>query len=297
MPYNPSSVRDEKEFAYLGEGRDVRGFCDMLQVLYTSPDTQDLSQDRWRIVEMRSYRNKTGKPDYEYIVATIRGPMHTQTVSSSSSSNSSPGRKPNSVLLRVYRKLPKSEMLTTGGYEFDLKTKKRPLDDVTLIRAQEVSQDSLVEAIVFQEGTYMTLAQFAVLARCVLDRPGILECPNDHWFAYTAMGVIKRLHTNHIQASESSKRRWRYSMSSQGENITDEPRFDTLLHLYNRQWRTFNQKVSQAINNSRSPLVREANEQREDAERRALEAERLMAEKDERIAELASKLARARRII
>ena len=63
---------DAEEFLPIKHGyRFVDSYRDRLILLYSRPETQHLSRERWKASEIRTYKDKKTRVTYEYLVATL----------------------------------------------------------------------------------------------------------------------------------------------------------------------------------------------------------------------------------
>ena len=240
------------EFATIKNGNRVDSYSESLRLMYTDPATVHLARDRWRVAEIKTYKDKDTAVKHEYLVAALK----------------LDGEEKGEVLLRIERRIQSStakELFTRGRARSEPRPahhsdedypggqpataekrrpfKKRAADEVALVTPNFVNQE-LVEHMVFDSA--LSLPQLIVLA-CVVNEHArgynFFE-KNCYWFCYIVTEMLKKhcklrfpeLPTRGLQAT------WKGLPA--GALWTDVDRnFGELSLSYEAKWQKFGDKV------------------------------------------------------
>lgn len=197
----------EEFLSIQGGGRhSVDVYGDHLWLLYTETETQHISRDRWRVSEIRTYKQKwsSGDLDYQYLIATLHD------------------GEGGEIFLRIERRPLTSSMDAPGsgivrrlraGAGFHSNTAQQGQARVTkgIFGAKAVHQVSiyypeiphdrrrrrdapvLVEHIQFNDGNHPPLPQLIMLACAIHDYSDTFNFTNrdSSWFCYVATQVLR----------------------------------------------------------------------------------------------------------
>lgn len=258
MKVSYNTPENAEEFLPIKHGyRFVDSYLDRLRMLYAEPDTQHLSQSRWEVVAIRTYKDKKTKVRHEYLVATLSDDHQ------------------NTILLRIERRSWDSVIKSivvrgslkgvspntppvdpTLANEDSAKEKdqdkfqKRALDQISIIKPSKFNVRQVpVEHIVFKTDDshkLPTLVDLIVLAHTVSDysRAYHLTETNCYWFCYITSEILKMnflcdrpdLPTRDLQG------RWSW-LGIKGGKVYKEVEFSVVDKNYQRMRDNFQRRV------------------------------------------------------
>jgi hypothetical protein len=199
--------QNAEEFLSIQEGgrHSVDVYGDHLWLLYTGPETQHISRDRWTVSEIRTYKQKwTGNFDHQYLIATLHDgeggeiPLCIERRILTSSMNA-----PDSGIVRRLR--------TGAGFHSNAPQQGRARVKKSIFGAKAVAQVSiyfpeipdvrwhrrdtpvLVDHIKFSDGHHPPLPQLILLACAIHDYSDTFNWTNrdSSWFCYVATQVLR----------------------------------------------------------------------------------------------------------
>ncbi|SRR6266550_5956543 len=255
-PYN--TPENAEEFLPIRHGyRFVDSYVDRLRMLYAEPETQHLSQRRWQVAEIRTYKDKKNKVRHEYLVATLSDDYQ------------------NTILLRIERRSWDSVIKSIGqnivrgslrgntppvnatpANEDSAKEKdqekfqKRALDQISFIKPSKFNVKQVpVEHIVFKSDEnhkLPTLVDLIVLAQTVSDYSRVYHLmeTNCYWFCYITSEILKInfLCDRPDLATRDLQGRWSW-LGIKGGKVYKEVEFPELDKNYQRMRDRFQQRV------------------------------------------------------
>ncbi|PFH48422.1 hypothetical protein AMATHDRAFT_49532 [Amanita thiersii Skay4041] len=212
-----SSIRADEELRYLNNGRDLQGYCDQLFRFYTTERTKGVSYDRWRVVKLRLYKDRSQR---EYLVAKVLGPKDIFGEPL--------------VYLRIQRMYQDQTAVYLDS--------TRPPNDITRLDPSCIA-DTEVKSVTFEKSFFISLPRLAILARtidCLANRP--TGTRSAHWFTHSILEVLQHTYLDHIKVKDLKKSNNRRSSVLPVRVLND---FSTkaVVQEYYRQWATFNDEV------------------------------------------------------
>jgi len=263
--------------------RDVSGFCDALHILYTTPHTQPIDMERWKVIRVQTYKDTAQKAKHEYVVAHFRGP------------------RDKSIYLKLQRRIQQSKSLTwlerqlqrlkfikssapsspaTGlpnppdtppegaARPPSMPLKKRALDDISIVRPSEIPPtDVLVDDVKFAKGSHIPLPKLAVLA-LTLNKHVFSEykviANNCYWFAESIVEVLKHMYHDFRVPDVPDRRlkgRWN------GIRLYEAIDKAEVKKNFEIEWKSFMERINAVINNPNNPRLRATEEELAAAQR------------------------------
>ncbi len=198
--------QNAEEFLSIRHGRchSVDVYGDHLWSLYTGPETQHISRDRWRVSEIRTYKQRwTGDFDHQYLVATLHD------------------GEGGEILLCIERRILTSSMDASNSIVRRLRTgagfysrtaqqgqvrvkrgifRAKAVDQVSIyvpeiphVRRRRRDIPVLIEHIQFNDGHHPPLPQLILLACAIHDYSDTFNLTNrdSSWFCYVTTQVLR----------------------------------------------------------------------------------------------------------
>ena len=207
--------------------RYLESYRDRLCSLYTEPAYTRLSFERWKVSEIRTYKD-TGSPvKHEYLVARV----HDEN---------------SEILLRIERRVQDPDTIEPNGQgsisSMD-KFKKVACDQITLLSPSTFKNDQLpVSHFQFHDGHHVPLPKLIVLACTVndCDRTYNVLLRNCYWFCHVTSEALKKVFNfTDLPVQGSSQQGWLYLVPLCG-NVD----IGNVVKKYHKAWDEFIQKVS-----------------------------------------------------
>ena len=245
---------ESPEFLPIKNGQRVGSYRDSLSLLYLDPKTVNLARNRWKVAEIKTYKDKGTKVKHEYLVATL--------------SDGDRGE----VLLRIERRIQDSSAKTFGksimrrsrtepipsdsdsgkqdtaqpNEEKAKPFKKNAVDEVALVTSKSPNMDKqeLVQHIVFDDQTRISLPQLILLACAVNNYSKEYHFfeQNCYWFCYLITEMLQRL-SKPIFLELSTRSRQGTWLGLPADALWRDADLDVLSAKYDAMWGAFENKV------------------------------------------------------
>lgn len=244
---------DAEEFLPIKQGYQFAdSYCDRLTLLYSRPETQHLSRERWRASEICTYRDRRKNVKHEYLVATLKDNLG------------------NIVLIRFERGVQGSviESIVKSLFPIELeagstsppagadsakqeavheqKSTKEAIDQISIVKPSDFNVTQVpVERVVFDPNNRVpSLPELIILARAIgsYSRRYHLTQYNYSWFCYLAIEYLKRhyLYPRPHLTGRNDQATWPATVHKKVD-------FEVLGKIYDRIWNDFKQGVCSII--------------------------------------------------
>ena len=239
---------DAEEFELLRNGYrgSLHHYLDRLRNLYTKPENYQISFNRWKVSEIRTYKDNGTAVQHEYLVATL---------------SDADGHK---LDLRMERLVQPSYPMI-GGFgsassrpsgtesadpqEKEGKFRKLAADEISICSSIAFNGDQVpVDHFRFQDGHHVPLPQLVILACAISEYYATyhLTQRNCYWFCYVASEALKRRfqvdHTIEPVGDSSQQGRWNGIPACPSGNI--EEVLKKVLENYDKRWKDFASEVA-----------------------------------------------------
>lgn len=207
--------------------RYLESYRDRLCSLYTEPACAHLSFDRWKVSEIRTYKDKGSQVKHEYLVATVHDENNME------------------ILLRIERRIQDPDTIEPNGQSSLPSTdkfKKVACDQITLLPPSTIKDDQLpVGHFRFHDGHHVPLPKLVVLACTVNEHCRIYNAllRNCYWFCHVTSEALKKMfNVTVVPVEGSSQQGSLYGVSLRGNvDIGD------VVKKYYKAWDEFVEKV------------------------------------------------------
>jgi len=298
-PYN--SPENAEELLPIRHGyRFVDSYPDRLRLLYAEPETQHISQSRWQVTAIRTYKDKKTKVRHEYLVATLFDDYQ------------------NTILLRIERRSWDSVIKSIGqnivrgslrgasptippvdgtpANEDSAKEKdqekfqKRALDQISILKPSKFNVKQVpVEHIVFKSDDnhkLPTLVDLIILAHTVSDYSRVyhLTETNCYWFCYITSEILKInfLYDRPDLPTRDLQGKWSW-LGIKGGKVYKEVKFPEVDKNYQNMRDKFKQRIDAMVHNPNNKYTIEAKQEAEAERKRAEELEKRIEEEQKRV--------------